>query len=53
MHAGRNRPFIFSYTPAANDYYHLRIEFKKHNVDNTEIIQVLEEIINKLKSNKR
>jgi len=44
------RPFIFSYTPAANDYYHLRIEFKKHAVDNTEIIQVLEEIIRKLKA---
>ena len=49
---GRNRPFIFSYTPAANDYYHLRIEFKKHSVDNSEIIQVLEEIIHKLKANK-
>ena len=44
------RPFIFSYTPAANDYYHLRIEFKKHSVDSDEIIQVLEEIIAKLKS---
>ncbi len=44
------RPFIFSYSPAANDYYHLRLEFKKHSVDNTEIIQVLEEIITRLKS---
>jgi ParB family chromosome partitioning protein len=44
------RPFIFSYSPAANDYYHLRIEFKRHTVDNTEIIKVLEEIIARLKS---
>ncbi len=44
------RPFVFSYAPAANDYYHLRIEFKKHSVDNDEIIQVLEEIIAKLKA---
>ena len=46
------RPYIFSYSPAANDYYHLRIEFKKHSVDNSEIIQVLEEIIARLKSNR-
>ena len=44
------RPFVFSYTPAANEYYHLRIEFKKHSVDNNEIIQVLEEIIDRLKA---
>jgi ParB family transcriptional regulator, chromosome partitioning protein len=44
------RPFVFSYAPAANDYYHLRIEFKKHSVDDDEIIQVLEEILAKLKS---
>lgn len=44
------KPFVFSYSPAANDYYHLRIEFKKHNVNNEEIIQVLEDIISKLKA---
>ena len=46
----RTRPFIFSYAPAADDYYHLRIEFKKHSVDNDEIIKVLEEIISRLKT---
>ena len=44
------RPFVFNYTPAANDYYHLKIEFKKPSVNNDEIIQVLEEIISRLKS---
>ncbi len=44
------KPFIFSYAPAQNDYYHLRIEFKKHSVDNDEIIEVLEEIIAKLRA---
>lgn len=43
------KPFIFSYSPAPNDSYHLRIEFKKHSVDNDEIIKVLEEIIARLK----
>jgi ParB family chromosome partitioning protein len=44
-----SKPFIFSYTPQANDYYHLRIEFKKHSVSKDEIIEVLEEIIARLK----
>lgn len=44
------RPFIFSYTPQQNDYYHLRIEFKKHAVSKDEIIHVLEELIARLKS---
>lgn len=44
------KPYIFSYTPQQNDYYHLRIEFKKHAVSKEEIIKVLEEIIVRLKS---
>jgi hypothetical protein len=44
------RPFIFSYSPRANDSYHLRLEFKKHSVSREEIIVVLEEIIAKLKA---
>jgi ParB family chromosome partitioning protein len=43
------KPYIFSYTPQHNDYYHLRIEFKKHTVTKEEIIQVLEEILSRLK----
>jgi ParB family transcriptional regulator, chromosome partitioning protein len=44
------KPFIFSYTPQHDDYYHLRIEFKKHMVGKDEIIEVLEEILAKLRS---
>jgi ParB family chromosome partitioning protein len=49
----RARPFVFNYVPPANEYYHLRIEFKKQAVDNDEIIHVLEEIISRLKSSGR
>ena len=45
-----SKPFVFSYTPQPNDQYHLRIEFKKHNVSRDEVIQVLEEILSRLKS---
>jgi ParB family chromosome partitioning protein len=51
--AKRSRPFVFSYAPPSNDHYHLRLEFKKHDVNNDEIIRVLEEIISRLKSSKR
>lgn len=44
------RPFIFNYSPKRNNHYHLRLEFKKHNVTKEEIIRVLEEIIAELKS---
>jgi ParB family chromosome partitioning protein len=46
----KGRPYIFIYSPQPNDYYHLRIEFKKHSVTKEEIITVLEEIISKLKA---
>ena len=45
-----SKPFVFNYTPQSNDQYHLRIEFKKHAVSREEVIQVLEEIISRLKS---
>jgi ParB family chromosome partitioning protein len=45
-----SKPYIFSYTPQSSDQYHLRIEFKKHTVSREEVIQVLEEIISRLKS---
>ena len=45
-----SKPFVFSYTPQPNDQYHLRIEFKKHTVSPEEVIEVLEEIISRLKS---
>jgi len=43
------KPYIFSYTPKANDSYHLRIEFKKHTVTKEEIIHVLEDLLSKLR----
>ncbi len=45
-----SKPFVFNYSPQPNDSYHLRIEFKKHSVSREEIIQVLEDIIGRLKS---
>ncbi|MFZ2053760.1 MAG: ParB/RepB/Spo0J family partition protein [Candidatus Aminicenantales bacterium] len=45
-----SKPYVFNYSPQPNDSYHLRIEFKKHSVNREEIIQVLEEIISRLKS---
>ncbi len=45
-----SKPYIFNYSPQPNDSYHLRIEFKKHAVTRDEIIQVLEEIISRLKT---
>ncbi len=44
------KPYIFSYAPKANDSYHLRIEFKKHSVTKEEIIDVLEDILAKLRT---
>ncbi len=45
-----SKPYVFNYSPQPNDAYHLRLEFKKHAVSRDEIIQVLEEIISRLKS---
>jgi len=45
-----SKPYVFNYSPQQNDSYHLRIEFKKHSISPDEIIQVLEEIIARLKS---
>ena len=44
------KAFVFNYTPQTSDQYHLRIEFKKHTVSREEVIQVLEEIISRLKA---
>ena len=49
----KSRPYIFSYSPKKNDYYHLRLEFRKENVSTEEIINVLEEIIDQLRSRKK
>ena len=41
--------FVYNYIPSKADHYKLRIEFKKQSVTKEEIIQILEEVINKLK----
>jgi len=41
--------FVYSYTPK-EDFYRLKIEFKKHNVSKDDIINILEEVIKRLKS---
>jgi ParB family chromosome partitioning protein len=45
-----SKPYVFTYAPQASDQYHLRLEFKKHAVSREEIIQVLEEILSRLKT---
>jgi len=45
--------FVYNYSQKHDDdYYNLRIEFKKESVSKDEIIRILEEIIKKLKSQK-
>lgn len=45
----KKKPFIFQYRPADRKY-NLRIEFTKEKVDKQELIQVLEELLSKLRS---
>lgn len=40
--------FVYNYSPE-EDFYRFRIEFKKQNVSKNEIIEILEEVIRKLK----
>ena len=47
----KRRRFIYNYKGISQDYFRLRIEFKKQEVKKEEIIKILEEIINKLKKN--
>jgi hypothetical protein len=44
--------FVYNYAPKnkGKDTFRLRIEFKKQQVSKQEIIEVLEEILNKLKA---
>ncbi len=48
----RMRHFVYNYIPTKADFYRLRIEFKKQSVTKEEIIQILEEVLNKLKKEK-
>ena len=41
--------FVYNFRPAGADY-RMRLEFKKQDISKDDIIAILEEIINKLKS---
>jgi len=45
----RARRFVYNYRGKAPNFYKLRIEFKKQDVNKSDIIVILEEILNKLK----
>lgn len=42
--------YVYNFVPEDTDKYRLRLEFKKQTISKQEIIQILEEIIEKLKS---
>ncbi len=42
--------YVYNFVPEDSDKYRMRLEFKKQTVSKQEIIQILEEIIQKLKS---
>jgi ParB family chromosome partitioning protein len=46
----RQKYFIYNYKPLKDDSYKLRIEFKREKVSKEEIIEILKDIIKKLRS---
>jgi ParB family chromosome partitioning protein len=48
--AKKQKYFVYNYRSKKDDSYKLRIEFKKESVSKEEIIEILKDIINKLKS---
>jgi len=49
----RHKYFIYNYKPQKKDAFRLRIEFRKENVTKDEIIEILKEVIQKLKQSER
>lgn len=49
----RHKYFIYNYKPKQKDAFRLRIEFRKEDVTKDEIIEILKEVIRKLKSNEK
>jgi len=45
----KHKHFVYNYRPKEKDYYKLRIEFKQENVTKEEIIDILKEVIDRLK----
>ena len=44
------KKFVYNYRPQKNDKYRIRIEFKQQKVTKSEIIEILEDLIDKLRS---
>ncbi|MGB2908084.1 MAG: ParB/RepB/Spo0J family partition protein [Candidatus Aminicenantaceae bacterium] len=49
--AERIKRYVYNYQPEGDEYCRLRIEFRKQSVNRTEIIRILEDLIEKLKKN--
>lgn len=47
--SGRPKRYIYNYAPAEHDRYRIRIEFKKSTASRDEIIEILEELLAKLR----
>ena len=47
---GKSKPYVFNYIPPESKAYKLRIEFKKQVVTRQELISILEDLLNRLKS---
>ncbi len=48
--AKKPKYFVYNYVPQDSDRYRLRLEFKKQSISRQEIIEVLEEIIRRLRN---
>ena len=48
-HINKKRAFIYNYRGTGSEFYKLRIEFRKEEVEKEEIIRILSKIIEELK----
>ena len=51
--SGHRKRFVYNYEGKSPEYYRLRIEFKKQQIAKSEIIRILEDILDNLKKNKK
>lgn len=49
----RQKYFVYNYKPQKKDAFRVRIEFRKENVTKDEIIEILKEVIKKLKNEEK
>jgi len=50
--SGQRKRFVYNYEGKSPEYYRLRIEFKKQQIPKSEIIRILEDLLDKLKHSK-